>query len=97
MTAQLIAECTCDRDPCGICPEHGYFTGTVGDAAYAVWNETLADCLKELPDQRLYRVVFGLCLTCGSAENMRDSDGCWPCYDKRMVDNEAFARHGGDV
>lgn len=59
-------ECTCDRDPLGDCPAYQH---AVLPIRAAVWNAILADCLKELPGQRLYRVVFGLCLDCGRPEN----------------------------
>lgn len=91
-----VAECTCDRDPlgeCAHCAPVGYGQPYSDDT----WNALLADCLQELPDQRLYRVVFGLCLACGSGDESRDSEECWTCYDKRLHDAEMVSRHGGDV
>lgn len=88
---RTMPECTCDRDPLGVCLVVDHQCDTNCETCAAI----LADCLKELPDQRLYRVVFGLCLTCGSGDESGDSEECWTCYDKRMADAEMFARHAG--
>lgn len=89
--------CNCDRDPLGPCESCEEFGMLSDEGEAAIWNETLTAALQDLPDQSLYRVVFGLCLTCGSDENMRDSGECWPCYDIRSAESEMFAKHGGDV
>lgn len=90
-------ECTCDRDPLGVCPVCGGWSDNVLDEAeyglaVSVWNAALAGFLAELETSS-----GAHCLNCKATENLRDGDECWPCYDKRMVDSEAFARHGGDV
>lgn len=41
---ELSFECTCDRDPLGVCPHCGCYPGP------ATWNEVLKDCLRELAE-----------------------------------------------
>lgn len=86
-----ITECTCDRDPLGVCQKFPGFKYGHGhtDESY---NFVLAECLADLAAQS-----EAYCLNCKTTENLRDGDECFACYDMRLHDAEMFARHGGDV
>ena len=80
-------ECTCDCDPLGFCAHCGV---ALSDGA---WNMTLGDLLAEAG---LAASGATRCVDCGRPPGW-DGEICHDCRDRRKVDDEMFARHGGDV